>query len=232
MSDIPTDNNNVPGDPRTAKSRVLEGGASMVQDFTPTQQICAHLNAFHVYADDPTRCVEANHYCAHVTEGKILPHLRQCLLYDSTKPNARLLGVEYMITPRLFQTLPPEERKLWHTHEYEVKSGMLIMPAPALVPDAAWDAAETAEMRDIIPLYGKTYHFWQVDRGDQVPLGPPQLMGSFTSDERVRMAHPGGLDGLCQERNERFGTDHRVKAEKRRDIESPETHPDADAMWK
>ncbi|KAG2416380.1 hypothetical protein HFD88_007595 [Aspergillus terreus] len=211
MSDIPTDNNNVPGDPRTAKSRVLEGGASMVQDFTPTQQICAHLNAFHA---------------------RPFPHLRQCLLYDSTKPNARLLGVEYMVTPRLFQTLPPEERKLWHTHEYEVKSGMLIMPAPALVPDAAWDAAETAEMRDIIPLYGKTYHFWQVDRGDQVPLGPPQLMGSFTSDERVRMAHPGGLDGLCQERNERFGTDHRVKAEKRRDIESPETHPDADAMWK
>ena len=39
------------------------------QDFAPVKQICAHLNAFHAYADDPTRCVEANHYCSHVNEG-------------------------------------------------------------------------------------------------------------------------------------------------------------------
>lgn len=51
------------------KSRVLESGAAMIQDFTPVKQICAHLNAFHVYANDPTRCVEANHYCTHLTEG-------------------------------------------------------------------------------------------------------------------------------------------------------------------
>lgn len=60
----------VPGDPRTVKSRVLESGAGMTQDFTPVKQICAHLNAFHVYAEDPKRCVEANHYCTHLTEGK------------------------------------------------------------------------------------------------------------------------------------------------------------------
>jgi hypothetical protein len=59
----------IPGDPRTTKSRVLETGAALVQDFTPVKQICAHLNAFHVYANDPTRCVEANHYCTHLTEG-------------------------------------------------------------------------------------------------------------------------------------------------------------------
>lgn len=39
------------------------------QDFTPVKSICAHLNAFHVYADDPKRFVEANHYCSHLTEG-------------------------------------------------------------------------------------------------------------------------------------------------------------------
>lgn len=42
----------------------------MIQDFTPVKQICAHLNAFHVYANDSTRCVEANHYCTHLTEGR------------------------------------------------------------------------------------------------------------------------------------------------------------------
>lgn len=151
--------------------------------------------------------------------------VRQCLIYDSPKSNARLIGVEYMVSPRIFATLPPEERKLWHTHEFEVKSGMLIMPAPAGVPITAWEAAETAEMADIAPIYGKTYHLWQVDRGDPVPIGPPQLMGSFGTPESVKLVHEGGLDGLLRDRNERFGVDHHHKAKKREDIPAVEKHP-------
>jgi hypothetical protein len=60
----------VEGTDLTAKSRILETGASIVQDFRPVKQICAHLNALHVYADDPKRTVEANHYCTHLTEGE------------------------------------------------------------------------------------------------------------------------------------------------------------------
>lgn len=56
---------------------MLEAGASIVQDFTPVKQICAFLNAFHVYADDPTRSVEANHYCTHLTEGRSSCHGHQ-----------------------------------------------------------------------------------------------------------------------------------------------------------
>ncbi|CAI7620079.1 unnamed protein product [Penicillium bialowiezense] len=234
----------IPGDPRTVKSQVLETGASMIQDFTPVKQICAHLNAFHVYASDPTRCVEANHYCTHLTED-----VRQCLIYDSPEKLARLIGVEYMVSPRIFATLPEEERKLWHTHEFEVKSGMLIMPAPAGVPKPVWETAETAEMQDIAPIYGKTYHFWQVDRGDPVPMGPPQLMGSFTSPESVGLAKTGGIDALLGERDARFGVDYRQKAKKREEIEPVDKHQgkyrlcptgddfntdgtlDADAMW-
>ena len=58
-----------PGDPLTTKSRFLETSAAATQDFSPVKQICAHINGFHVYASDPTRCVEANHYCSHLTEG-------------------------------------------------------------------------------------------------------------------------------------------------------------------
>lgn len=66
----------------------------------------------------------------------------------------------------------------------QVKSGMLILPNPT-VPNAVWEIAETEEMKEVIGLYGKTFHFWQVDRGDVLPLGMPELMMSFTSDEKV-----------------------------------------------
>lgn len=61
---------------------------------------------------------------------------------------------------------------------------MLIMPNP-LVPEGVWEIAETAEMREVVGLYGKTFHFWQVDRGDELPLGMPELMMSFTRDDQV-----------------------------------------------
>ena len=99
------------------------------------------------------------------------------------------------------------------------------MPTPHGVPNAAWEVAETSEMRDLIPNYGKTYHFWQVDRGDPVPMGAPELMGSFTSDEKVRKARKGGVEELVGERDKRFGVDFRVKKEKREKIPDVEKHP-------
>jgi hypothetical protein len=69
----------------------------------------------------------------------------------------------------------------------QVRSGMLIMPNPT-IPNAVWEVAETSEMREVVGLYGKTYHLWQVDRGDELPLGVPMLMGSFAKDEQVGLA--------------------------------------------
>lgn len=55
------------GPPKTIKDTVLETGAAATQSFGPVKSICAHLNAFHVYASDPSRSVEANHYCTHLS---------------------------------------------------------------------------------------------------------------------------------------------------------------------
>jgi hypothetical protein len=130
-----------------------------------------------------------------------------------------------MVSARIYETLDPEERKLWHSHVYEVKSGMLIMPAPAAVPDAVWEVAENKEMEEVVTLYGKVWQLWQTDRGDQVPLGMPQLMTSFTSDEQVPME-------MLADRNRRFGVSSEKKRESRRHIAEPEVHADADATWK
>ena len=133
-----------------------------------------------------------------------------------------------MITPRLYEGLDAEEQKLWHSHVFEVKSGMLIMPKPSVIPDAAWELAENKEMEEVIHLYGKVYHLWQVDRGDKLPLGEPKLMTSFTKEEQL----PGGLEGLVRERDKSFGSDYKRKKEVRGYIEEPKIHDKADAAWK
>lgn len=145
--------------------------------------------------------------------------VRQCLIYDTPEPNARLIGVEYMISGTLYKTLDAEERKLWHSHVFEVKSGMLILPGPEGLPQGVWEAAETKEMEQVVGLYGKTYHFWQVDRGDKLPLGQPQLMISFTENAQL-----SGFKDKLIDRNERFSVDCEAKKAKRSYIAEPEIH--------
>ncbi|CAH9136530.1 unnamed protein product [Cuscuta epithymum] len=120
-----------------------------------------------------TRQVETHHYCAHLNE-----EFRQCLLYDRPDADGRLIGVEYMVSEALFMTLPDEEKKLWHSHEFEVKSGVLFMPG---VPGPI----ERKDMEKVCKTYGKTIHFWQVDRGDELPLGIPQIMMAITRDGQL-----------------------------------------------
>ncbi|OBT81614.1 hypothetical protein VE02_10207 [Pseudogymnoascus sp. 03VT05] len=214
------------GSTLTTKDIILETGASIVQNFAPVQAICAHLNAFHVYASDTTRVVEANHYCTHLNAD-----IRQCLIYDAPSKGARLIGVEYLISRELYDGLPQEERKLWHSHDYEVgsiRSNICEEESWAddqVVPNVVWEAAETAEMREIVGLYGKTFHFWQVDRGDELPLGMPQLMMSFTEDDQVTW-------DKIKDRDSRFGVDMSKKRQARKDIVEMTPHQDADSCWK
>ena len=93
------------------------------------------------------------------------------------------------------------------------------MPGPNGLPNGIWEEAETKEMEDVVGLYGKTYHFWQVDRGDKLPLGEPQLMVSFTEEGQ----YPGFKE-LVGERDGRFGVGFEQKKEKREYIEKPEVH--------
>lgn len=137
---------------------------------TPIGSIHDHLSGFHFYSGDLQRALRVEHYCSHLNEDVF-----QCVIYDSDQPNARLIGVEYIISEALFTQLPEGEKKLWHSHRYEVMSGLLS--APDLAP-----TAERELMEGFVSTYGKTWHFWQVDRGDQLPLGLPKLMMGFTSD--------------------------------------------------
>jgi hypothetical protein len=48
----------------------------------------------------------------------------------------------------------------------------------------------------VAKTYGKVFHFWQVDKGDSLPLGLPQLMMSFTSDGQLNPALAAGQNPL------------------------------------
>ncbi|KAI9141621.1 hypothetical protein BKA69DRAFT_1109520 [Paraphysoderma sedebokerense] len=173
-------------------SKVLGTGATLLQSFAPLDPVCQHICGFHIYSGEPKRQVEAHHYCMHLNED-----MRQCLIFDGHQEGARLIGVEYIISRKLFEALPEEEKKYWHSHVYEVKGGVIHMPSRTGVPRAVIRPAEKAEMEKLVDTYGKTFHFWQIDRGDPLPYGPPQLMMALTNSS---MDNPT----LMKSRDERF----------------------------
>lgn len=93
------------------------------------------------------------------------------------------------------------------------------MPGPNGLPTGLWEEAETKEMEEVVGLYGKTFHFWQIDRGDKLPLGQPQLMMSYTDEEQCP-----GFTELVGERDSRFKISSEQKEKKRGYIGEPEVH--------
>ena len=163
------------------KHRMLDLAASTMQRKFPVEAMSTYLNGIHLYADDMGRQVEACHFCIHLQHD-----LHQCVIFDSNKPDARLIGIEYIISTDRFAHLPEEEKLLWHSHNYEVKSGMLV--APGIL-----ELAERANFKDLISTYGKTFHNWQID-ADDFPYGIPQLMMGFTADGQVDPAKLAACD--------------------------------------
>nr|CAD1820389.1 unnamed protein product [Ananas comosus var. bracteatus] len=127
----------VPGEPTQTGTALLETATGTIQGFAPINSIHQHLCAFHFYAHDMSRQVEAHHFCAHLNED-----VRQCLIFDSPDAGARLIGVEYIVTEPLFLALPDDEKPLWHSHEYEVREATSSCPA---CPDP-WSAATSRRL--------------------------------------------------------------------------------------
>ena len=201
---------NPPGRKTGTELKVLGIGASIMQEKPPLNALDTYLDGFHFRNGDLQAQTEAHHYCATLSD-----ELIQCVIYDGNVKDAKLIGVEYVISERLFATLPEMEKPLWHSHGYEVKSGQLIAPG---IPDMA----EHALMKKLVRTYGKTWHTWHTDQHHELPLGVPQLMMGFTAD--------GQLDPQrVSDRDNRFGVSTEAQRRRRGDIESPAILPGADA---
>jgi hypothetical protein len=184
------------------KHRALDVAAGAMQPKYPLAAMSTYLNGFHMYADEMGRQVEASHFCIHLQHD-----LHQCVIFDRNAADARLIGIEYIISEDRFRDLPADEKRLWHSHHYEVKSGILVAPG---IPDMA----EHAYFEDLVTTYGKTFHTWQYDR-DDFPYGVPQLMMGLTEDGQAD-------EPLIRDRDHRLGISTKRKREHRADIPMPE----------
>jgi hypothetical protein len=171
------------------------------------------LNGFHFISGHPDEVIHANHHCVIMNDDFI-----QCAIYVPGTNPARLAGVEYIISGNIFETLPMEERELWHSHQYEVSSGLLIEPGtPSNV--------DKEVMKILVNTYGKTWHTWPYDsKNNSIPLGIPDLVNGYTGTGQVPKT-------LVQTRDDFFGVNSTAIGMNRTDIIVPKTIDGADA-WK
>jgi len=198
------------GADKTAKTRTLEAGAAALQNIPPIEAINTYVDGFHFASGNARMQMEAHHYCSIVNEDLI-----QCVIFDGNVGDAKLTGIEYIISAKLFATLPEDEKALWHSHVHEVKSGQLIAPG---IPEVA----EHELMEKLVGTYGKTIHTWHTDQSMPLPLGAPQLMMGATADGQIDPA-------MIVARDQRFGIRAEDKKANRADIPPPAVMPGADA---
>jgi hypothetical protein len=123
----------------------------------------------HLLKDFPEHAQVAYHYCKPVND-----QVNQCILYDGTGPDAKIIGVEYLVSDAIYQKMPLEEKVYWHDHEYEVDAGLI----KSLTQSGEDEKKTLAVVRT---LWGKVFHTWAT--GKFYPSGPPRLFWSVTGKE-------------------------------------------------
>jgi hypothetical protein len=192
-----------PGAQKSAATRALEAGATVIQTDAPPEQLDIYLVGFHPIKDDPSHQMEAHHFCHQVNED-----FAQCALFDGNSTTANLNGIEYIISEKLYSQLPEEEQQYWHPHNFEILSGQLAAPG---IPNAV----EKRLMKGKMNSYGKTWHVWNTGAfgqpADALPLGEPHLAWSFNRDGEAKA-------GLVEQRDRKLKIDTARKREDRRDL--------------
>ena len=103
-----------------------------------------------------------HHYCKQVSGG-----LTECQLYDSDKPDARLIGVEMVVGAETYKKFSSKEKALWHYHKIEIPKVDAVLPD--LSPE---EAAKT--LKGMEESYGKVYILWNPAKSES-PVGKPVI---------------------------------------------------------
>src|SRR5262249_6065498 len=138
----------------------------------PVAALHAHFCGIHIAKGNPRFQLIVQHYCAPRGDD-----MHQCLLYDSCDKNARLLGVEYIVTDAVYRRLPAGEKRYWHP---PAKEGL----AGGLSARGMTRGKEPAVLKGVRTTGGKTGHPGP-DPTPAVPLGEPLLMWAATGDGQI-----------------------------------------------
>lgn len=114
----------------------------------------------HVF-DDPT--LRVYHFCKPNERVTMV-----CQLYDSSSPNATLIGVEYMIDYKTYQALPDREKPNWHYHKEEFDTDRANPKFPLLNEEQ-----QKEWLTKLSESYGKVILNW--NPMDTLPVFPPQI---------------------------------------------------------
>jgi hypothetical protein len=199
-----------PGENKEPSTKALEKGAEAMQDLAPVRAFDHYLNGFHVMKNDTSLHMEAHHYCKNMNE-----EFTQCVIFDGNSAKANLIGIEYIISEKLFEGLAEDERKLWHPHNFEILSGELVLPGVV-------DVAEKAALAKKLNSYGKTWHVWDTGHAGHpaahnMPVGEPLLAWSYNGDGEISAE-------LLDARDKRMKLDTNAKRKQRADL-AKDAHP-------
>lgn len=159
--------------------------ARLFQGHQPLNAMHTHLATIRSPSDDLNRQLEVHQYVSHVNED-----VMQSALFDSDRSDAKLIGIEYIITEKVFNMLPTDEKKFWYSRGYEASSGILVAP---YMPTAM----ENKLMSDLAPTYllpftkthnnsySKSLLFWDSSE-DRLPVGLPKFGVPLLRDGTLR----------------------------------------------
>ncbi len=112
-----------------------------------------------------------HHFCKAINDDII-----QCILFESTEPNARMTEVEYMVSKKLARSVIPKHSHdmYWHDHAEEIATGRVAIHNPT-DPKAKKELADYVAKTD-----GIIFHLWP--EGAPIPDGSvmiPQSIGHW-----------------------------------------------------
>jgi uncharacterized protein DUF1264 len=116
---------------------------------SPAEGYTVHVLAPHLV--DGKQMGPYHHYCKVLAPDPVI----QCLIYESTEPNARLSQVEFIVAKKLTrnQVSLKDWNKNWHDHTIEIASGRVqVLDLP---PDKAKEVADLVSTTD-----GMIVHFY------------------------------------------------------------------------
>jgi hypothetical protein len=135
--------------------------AARAQDTAPASPAAGydiHVTAPHVV--DGEQHGPYHHYCKVISPEPII----QCLIFDSTEPNAPMTQVEYMVAKSITRsTIELDDwNEDWHDHAIEIASGRVqVLDVDEATAQSIATAASSTD--------GVIFHLWPV--GSKIPTG-------------------------------------------------------------